>query len=203
MGHWLQGREDSDHRLQWATDNVPFIEQVRWFREKAEAAISDWNDLRNQCLEVMMYLSDVERSRLRIQLLVQIELHWSGCRGLTSICKAYESYYKGEYPEAFIHASHAVWDYSDGQQALRQAETGRWVNFYRADWLTNLANTIDHANTVRKFLRIQGDSPDMFLWYKQYLMPETEKHIYLENTHRNPLPDDELARLLEEKFGEV
>lgn len=32
-------------------------------------------------------------------------------------------------------------------------------------------------------------------------MSETEKHIYLENTHRNPLPDDELARRLEEKFS--
>lgn len=34
----------------------------------------------------------------------------------------------------------------------------------------------------------------MFLWYKAYLMPETEKYIYLENTHRNPLSDDELAK---------
>ena len=37
--------------------------------------------------------------------------------------------------------------------------------------------------------------PDFFAWYKQFLMPEeTEKHIYLENTHRNPLSDDELAK---------
>ncbi len=40
------------------------------------------------------------------------------------------------------------------------------------------------------------------LWYKEYLMPETEKHIYLENTHRNPLSDDELAKRLAEKFFE-
>lgn len=61
------------------------------------------------------------------------------------------------------------------------------------DWLTNIFNTLSHVETARKYVRIQGDSPDMFLWYKEYLMPETEKHIYLENTHRNPLPDNELA----------
>jgi hypothetical protein len=50
-------------------------------------------------------------------------------------------------------------------------------------------------------VRIHGDSPDMFLWYKEYLMPETEKHIYLENTHRNPLSDDELALRLATVLG--
>ncbi|GGO07530.1 hypothetical protein GCM10010969_36040 [Saccharibacillus kuerlensis] len=45
---------------------------------------------------------------------------------------------------------------------------------------------------------MHGDSPDFFLWYKEYLMPETEKYIYLENTHRQPLEDGELARRLKE-----
>jgi hypothetical protein len=47
---------------------------------------------------------------------------------------------------------------------------------------------------------MHGDSPDFFLWYKEYLMLETEKYIYLENTHRNPLSDDELAIGLKEYF---
>ncbi|MOA70347.1 hypothetical protein D3C78_1991600 [compost metagenome] len=47
---------------------------------------------------------------------------------------------------------------------------------------------------------MHGDSPDMFLWYKEYIMPETEKHIYLENTHRNPPKDDVLAVMLRDKF---
>ena len=43
-------------------------------------------------------------------------------------------------------------------------------------------------------------SPDFFHWYKTYLMLETEKYIYLENTHRNPLSDDELSRRLQHYF---
>jgi hypothetical protein len=51
-----------------------------------------------------------------------------------------------------------------------------------------------------RYLRVLGDSPDFFKWYKEYLMPESEKKIYLENNHRNPLPDDKLAKRLKVKF---
>lgn len=83
---------------------------------------------------------------------------------------------------------------------MKEAEHGKWKNFYRADWLTNLNMTIYSLDVLRKFIRIHGDSPHFFLWYKEHLMPETEKHIYLENTHWNPLSDEELAKRLEKKF---
>ncbi|CAM3091687.1 glycosyl hydrolase 115 family protein [Paenibacillus lupini] len=201
VGHWLQGRTDTNTRLIWASGDVSFIEQVKWFRQKAEQAIPGWEQLLKQGIAVADRLTEVERNRLAVQLLVQIELHLSGCKGLASICAAYESCHVEQYPQAFIHASHAIWNYTAGQEALDRAATGQWDNFYRADWLTNIANTVNHCETARKFLRLQGDSPDMFLWYKEYLMPETEKHIYLENTHRNPLQDDELAKRLDERFN--
>ncbi|MDQ0920589.1 hypothetical protein QFZ78_006849 [Paenibacillus sp. V4I5] len=69
---------------------------------------------------------------------------------------------------------------------------GRLADQYR--------DTVHNVDTLRRFLRMHGDSPDFFLWYKEFLMPETEKHIYLENTHRNPLSDDELAARLKQRF---
>lgn len=201
MGHWLHGKSDTDSRLIWAAGDLPFAGQVRWFREKTASAVNGWSRLREACLRIMADLPAEERRRLHLQLFVQIELHLSGCKGLVSLCEAYEFFRAGQYPQAFVHVSQAVWDYQAGWNALREAEQGKWENFYRADWLTNIANTVEHADTVRKYLRILGDGPDMFLWYKQYLMPETEKYIYLENTHRNPLLDDELARRLQVKFA--
>jgi hypothetical protein len=50
---------------------------------------------------------------------------------------------------------------------------------------------------------MHGDSPDFFLWNKEFLMPESEKKIYLENTHRIPLSDDDLVRKLKEKFSRL
>ena len=94
-----------------------------------------------------------------------------------------------------------MWSYQIGLDVLRDAEHGKWERFYRADWLTNIESTVHNVDTLRRFLRMHGDSPDFFLWYKKYLMPETEKYIYLENTHRNPLSGDELARRLKAYFA--
>ncbi|WP_025716778.1 hypothetical protein [Paenibacillus sp. 1-18] len=147
---------------------------------------------------MMKQLPEDEYRRLYNQLLVQIELYLSGCRGLAHLCIAYGLFPEEDYPRAFIQASHAVWSYQTGKEALSLSETWKMGAFLPGgDWLTSLDSTIFHADTVRRFLRMQGDSPDMFLWYKQYIMPETERHIYLENTHRKPLLDDELARFLE------
>lgn len=198
IGHWLRGQQQGKDSLNWAVEAPSLLEQVRWFRSKTEEAIPRWERLERQCAEVLEQLPPDERWRLETQLLVQLQLHRSGCQGLAYLCQAYEYFKAGDNPRSFIQASHAVWSYSEGKQALEHAAQGRWEHFYRADWLTNIDNTIGHADTVRRFVRIQGDSPDMFRWYKDFLMPETEKYIYLENTHRNPLPDDELARRLEE-----
>jgi hypothetical protein len=107
------------------------------------------------------------------------------------------------YPLAFVQVSQSIWYYNDSLLTLKKAEHGKWENFYRADWLTNSKSTLYSLEALRKFIRMQGDSPDFFLWYKEYIMLETEKYIYLENTHRKPLSDDKLAQKLEGKFYQL
>lgn len=118
------------------------------------------------------------------------------------VCLTYELYQREEYARAFVKASDSLNYFEQSQKVLDRAEHGKWKHFFRADWLTNVKNTINHVDTLRKYIRMQGDNPDFFLWYKEYIMPETEKYIYLENTHRKTLSDDEIAQLLREKFAE-
>ncbi|MBY0144424.1 glycosyl hydrolase 115 family protein [Neobacillus niacini] len=201
IGHWLQGKTDIPmERLYWATGEISFTEQVKWFLEKCEQGFAGWEEFLEQCRQVSLLLPKEDKQRFSDQLLLQAELHAFGCNGFISLCKAYISFTKKEYPLAFVYASESINSYRECKQALRRAEHGKWENFYRADWLTNIDSTIYSLEALRKFLRMQGDSPDFFLWYKEYLMPETEKYIYLENTHRNPLSDDELAQKLAVKF---
>lgn len=84
---------------------------------------------------------------------------------------------------------------------MAEAEHGKWKHFFRADWLTNIRSTLYTVDALRKYLRMFGDNPDYFLWHKEFLMPENEKKIYLENTHRNPPGDDDLARSLRVRFS--
>ncbi|WP_336745493.1 glycosyl hydrolase 115 family protein [Paenibacillus sp. y28] len=202
VGHWLQGLTgQADEGLLWATGTVPFAGQVAWFGQRCEAALPGWQSLKAKCEELLPRLSPRDRQRLADQLLLPVLLHESGCRGFIRLCRAFAAYEAGRYAEAFVHASQAMRAYAEGKQAMEGAEHGKWEHFYRADWLTNVESTVRSMDTLRRFLRMHGDSPDFFLWYKEYLMPETEKYIYLENTHRNPLSDDELAERLGTKFG--
>ena len=202
IGHWMQGKLDQTHdRLVWATGVLPFKEQFTWFKTFTESAIPGWMALSEQCQGLLCKLAPADRLRLQDHMLLHIELHLSGNRGLHALCQAYEAYRDELYPQAFVYASQALWHFKAGREVLRRSEHGQWNNFYRADWLTNIDNTMVHVEALRQYLRLQGDSPDMFLWYKEFLMPVTEKYIYLENTHREPLSDDELARRLANHFG--
>jgi len=201
IGHWLQGRgEQPDRRLFWAVGDVLFPEQARRFEERMEAGIRQWKAWLERCDEVLAKLSSDDRRRAMDHLRFHGALHLSGCEGFYWLCRSYAEYSERRYPQAFVCASESMWSYRRGLDILRDAEHGKWDRFYRADWLTNIESTVSNVDTLRRFLRMHGDSPDFFLWYKEYLMPETEKHIYLENTHRNPLSDDELALRLKELF---
>jgi hypothetical protein len=203
VGHWLQGKSDQPNtRLFWATGEVDFPEQVEWFRRKCADAVPGWRELKERIERMLPELAEPDRLRLKDHLLLHVELHLFGCEGFNSLGKSYFAYSEGYYPLAFVYASKAMWNYQKGLTALQEAEHGKWAHFFRADWLTNIESTVKNMDTLRRWLRMHGDSPDFFAWYKQFLMPETEKYIYLENTHRNPLSDDELAKRLAEKFGD-
>ncbi|SDZ47727.1 Glycosyl hydrolase family 115 [Evansella caseinilytica] len=202
ISHWLTGKVDqTNEQLIWATGNVSFADQVRWYQQKCAAGSRRWSRLKKRGQEVMELLSEEDKIRFYDQFLFAIELHDTGCRGAVNLCQAYFAFKEEKYPLAFVHASQAHWDYREGLEALTRSEHGKWKNFYRLDVLTNIKSTVDNVDTLRRFIRMFGDSPDFFLWYKQYLMPETEKYIYLENTHRAVLEDDELARMLKKKFA--
>ncbi|MDY7223274.1 glycosyl hydrolase 115 family protein [Halalkalibacterium halodurans] len=202
VGHWLQGRsEQPDSRLYWVTGTVDFPEQVEWFRRKCSETIPGWIELKERIEKLLPELAEPDQIRLKDHLLFHVELHMSGCEGFEALGQSYAAYREGNFPLAFVYASQAMWKYEKGLIVLKQAEHGKWGNFFRADWLTNIESTVQNMDTLRRWLRMHGDSPDFFAWYKQYLMPETEKYIYLENTHRNPLSDNELAKRLAVKFG--
>lgn len=203
VGRWMLGNNNKpDERLYWATGETAFAQQVLWFGRKCSEALPGWEKWTASCREVSALLEGAEKQRLSDQLLYHGELHLSGCRGFTALAKAYEAFDQGSYALSFVYATDALRSYAQGLDTLKRAEHGKWERFNKADWLTNIQSTVYNMDSLRRYIRMFGDSPDFFLWYKEYIMPETEKYIYLENTHRNPLSDDDLADMLRAKFTE-
>ena len=108
-------------------------------------------------------------SRFDDQLLLQAELHAFGCRGFISLCKAYLSFIQQDYPLAFVHVSRSIDHYKESKQALNHAEHGKWVNFYRADWLTNIDSTIYSLEALRKYSKDAGRQSGFLLMVQAIL----------------------------------
>ena len=203
IGHWLKGKGEAPaEKLLWATGKIPFSEQLNYLKQICLQAIPNFDRWLEKYEKLEKEVDAETKNRLQDQLLFHIKLHETGAKGLLHVCLAYELYQQEEYARAFVKASDSLNYFEQSQEVLDRAEHGKWKHFFRADWLTNVKNTINHVDTLRKYIRMQGDNPDFFLWYKEYIMPETEKYIYLENTHRKTLSDDEIAQLLREKFAE-
>lgn len=202
IGHWMRGELHTPAEdLLWAADTGNFSAQVEWFFAKCDSAADGWKRLRERCEAVCDRMDAEEAVFFQDHLLFQVILHDSGCRGFISACRSFFEYMRGNYPLSFVHASESLWQYKEGLAAMERSEHGKWRNFYRADWLTNIKSTLYSLDAVRKYIRMHGDNPDYFHWSTDYLLPESEKKIYLENTHRNPLTDDELATRLKQVFS--
>ncbi|MHA6484554.1 glycosyl hydrolase 115 family protein [Paenibacillus sp. strain BS8-2] len=202
IGHWLRGEMEAlNEGLRWATGEVEtFDQQVHHFERLFEQANPAWTALAERAKALHEELIGPERTRFEDQVLFHIRLHDSGCRGFRSLCQAYRTFRAGDAPIAFVYAARSLAAYREGLKTMAQAEHGKWESFYSADYLTNIASTVNNVETVVRYLRMHGDSPDFFQWHKQFLMPETEKYIYLENTHRRVQSDDELAGRLDDYF---
>ncbi|KYG26581.1 glycosyl hydrolase 115 family protein [Alkalihalobacillus trypoxylicola] len=201
ISHYLQNKQsESLEKLHWATGDVSFEEQLQWFEKRCKDGLDEWTALKEDSMEVLKEMDELNGKRFFDQFVGQVILHQTGCEGFHYLTKAVQLAISDHMPQAFIQATKAYLSYKKGQEALEQMEHGKWEHFYRADWLTNVQSTVDNVDTLKRFIRMQGDSPDFFAWYKEYIMPESEKHIYLENTHRRVRSDEELADLLEKEF---
>lgn len=198
---WMMGETDkTDDYLLWATGNIGFKEQIIWFRDKLKFALRNWQNLMEKAERVLNELDGDEKNRFAGTVYLQIKFNYYGCRGFWNLCRSYIEYSEGRFPYSFVLASESLWDYRENQKALDDAEFGMWKNFYRDDYLTNVKGTIYCVEALRRFIRMHGDSPDFFWWFRQHIVPESERIVLLENTTRRMLPDDELALRLKESL---
>lgn len=191
--------------LIWAAGDKPFDGQIDWYEKICKKAASDFESLHRRCTGVYGRLDICRKTFFGDNIMFQAGLMMHMARGCVKICEAHRVYTQGNLPRAFVILSEAIDEYKNALSLMRGAEHDKWENFYSADWLTNVAVTAEELSALRKWIRMKGDAPDYFRWYKNYVMPETERNIYLENTQRRTLCDDELAQRLKEaaEKGEI
>lgn len=197
MSAWIQGQESAS-RLVWATGEQPLSEQTDWIANQCLESAAKFEKLKEHTAQVSALLK--EPAFFQENLCFQVKLHLIGIYGLLDLCKAYRKFTEGCLPEAFVILTDVYHTLMEGTALLERGSEGKWEGFYSADWLTNVRVTAEQTDALRKYVRMLGDAPDYFQWFKNYVIPETERHIYLENTQRRTLTDDELADKLSKRL---
>jgi hypothetical protein len=194
---WMRKEADAvDEDVRWATGSVPLGEQFAVFRKLLERTLPGLVDLELKVETAAEGMLDVDADRFRSFLSFQVAQLRLGCAGFLDLCRAYDYFSVADYPRAFVSATAALRAYQAGARLLAEAQTGRWANFYRFDYLTNIGATVYAVETLRRWLRQFGDAPDYFRWSRSLTVAPRERGIYLENTTRRVLGDDELAEAL-------
>lgn len=201
IASWIKNETlKSSEKLKFISSASLFSEQVDVFYNIVKKSITKFIYIKEKLENILKLLSGYDRQFVKDHIIYHVDLHLTGCKGAENLCKSYFYFKQKDYIKSFIYCSKSLWNYQDSLNVLKESEHGKWKNFYRSDWLTNIKITIYNVDSLRRYIRIHGDSPNFFNWFKNYLLPDSEKNIYLENTQRRTLSDDELTKLLMDKF---
>ena len=90
IGHWIRGEiGEVAEDLLWATGNLTFPEQVRFFYDKLVGSVTNFENLKEKCLDTCKSLTGEQAVFFKDNILFQVRLHLSGCKGFISLCKAF------------------------------------------------------------------------------------------------------------------
>jgi hypothetical protein len=173
--------------------------QVAKIKSLAFESIQNFEKLASKCDKVYEDIKDIPFFYDNIRF--QTYIHLYGAKGLYELCCGLDEYEKEDYPKSFIHLTDAIHYFDKGVELLREGEQGKWKDFYRCDWLTNVSASSYAVDSLRRYVRMISDGPDLFAWHKRICMPVTERNIYLENTQRETLSDDALAEKMRKFLG--
>ena len=180
--------------LMWAEAGESVFDQARDFGEKCADSLPNWESLIRRGEALLPELSAEAARLLEDTLLMNARIHRSGCRVLILLAEAFAAYARDEIDMAFLRAGEAMEEAEEGYCIMRAAEHGKWANFYANDCFANLRLTADTLRSLRGWLRVCGDGPNLWLWERKWLMDPRDVRICLQ-THRHcQLSDDELQR---------
>lgn len=166
--HWLKNHKMAS-RLIWLTGAIPFEAQIKWLLEKTSTIARTWESLYQEALNVQKQLIGQEKVNFSNSILLQIQLHHTGCLGLINLCQSYQSHIFEKDLDAYLFAQAGKAQIEAGLTAMNQAQQGCWKGFYQNDCLTNVELTVYCLETLCRYLRMIGDGPSFYQWKKIFI----------------------------------
>ncbi len=188
---WIKEKSNLCKHLIWATGKTSFIEQIKWLKNKCESNLFKWEKLKNNIEKILVkYPKDVQF--IKDNILLQVILHYSGCKGVINFCESFIAFKEEKYLLSYLFVSRSIWSYQEGLNAMNDAEHGKWKDFYKGDWTTNIRLTIYALKNLRGYIRTLGDG-DMIL-YMDWTNKRIRRAIGDQKINDKPIYDEELSQ---------
>ena len=197
---YVKDRSKRAEDLLWATDAGTLEEQVEWYRMRCEEAVNNYSQYMRECEEADALITEEGRTLYRDSLFLQAQLHYECYQGALEICRSLSAGIMKKYQKSFYHAGMAQLHYKKADAAMRSREHGKWHEFYANECLTDMKQTAWVIAGLMSYVRNLGDGPHYYQWQRDFLYAEEDRRVMLVMNMENHLTDEELFRLMREKW---
>lgn len=200
---WLKGEIQSGVKeLLWATDNLSFEEQVRWFYKLCKGNIDKFHMVYQECKEASVLLDTAGQKLLEDSLLLQMEIHINCIQGAIYFCESFFQFTSGIYQKAFYLCGKAKESFILANRCMREAEHDKWRGFYENDCLCDIKQTAYLLKFIMGYIRNYGEGPHFYQWQREFLYKEEDRRVVLLTNMENHLTDEELFMAMKKKFND-
>lgn len=191
--YWLKGQRDVAAKdLLWATGDISYDEQMKWYWEKCTSGQDNFEALYTRCTEVYNSLSGYAKILFEESIYLHVKLHLYCLRGSIDFCNSYENFCKGDYEKAFYVMGSSSENYQNADIAMRETEKGIFKGFYANDCLCDVKYTTYMLEHLMFYIRNLGDGPHFYNWQRNYIYSEEDRRVVLITNFENHLTDKEL-----------
>ena len=202
MAQCITDRTAPAEELRWLCDAPTLREQTAHCAEIFHRAVQNYAAYRRECEKTGTELTGRAQTLFADTVLLQAQLYDLWAQGAAFVCRALTAALDADWQHCFYYAGCAKRLYTLANRAMRDREHGKWIDFYANECQTDVKQTAQVCGYLMSFARTLGEGPHYYAWMREFGDPEQERRIMLIlNTDNHPT-DDELWRLMEQRWGE-
>jgi len=133
-------------------DDAERQEMIRRDIEECEEAQPRWDELWKHALAARNLVDADRRDYYQAAVLTMILINRESNRALASAAQATQDAADGNSVKARAEVDDALTSLAAIQQSMKQAEYGKWKNWYRGDWLTGVDRTRELVSAFAEHL---------------------------------------------------
>lgn len=143
------------------------ITGFQWLLNHASESMPAWETLHQEAEALYLKLPGRSARYFSDSIRMHINYSYHSCKGFIYGLKGLLAFSDMDYKSAFCYFNEGKQAMDEAWESLKACEHGKWLNFYRGEWLTDTRETIRYLETMRGLAKILGDTDH---WRSQWTL---------------------------------